>query len=168
MTNMKALMERRAELQQQMDNLVSTADIEKRAMSDEEAAQFDAAEKEIRAIDDTISREERARRIEKKTIPTDAEERAEAEEKAFADYVMGKVSELRAGEQNMDMANNGAIIPTTMKEQAAVTHKVTIRYNPSVNADMRIKYGDRLFDILHIIDTWEQHREMVLLCKELI
>lgn len=123
MTNMKALMERRAELQQQMDNLVSTADIEKRAMSDEEAAQFDAAEKEIRAIDDTISREERARRIEKKTIPTDAEERAEAEEKAFADYVMGKVSELRAGEQNMDMANNGAIIPTTIANRIIKTVK---------------------------------------------
>lgn len=63
---------------------------------------------------------------------------------------------------------SGRDFMAAMKEQAAVTHKVTIRYNPSVNADMRIKYGDRLFDILHIIDTWEQHREMVLLCKELI
>ena len=54
------------------------------------------------------------------------------------------------------------------QEQAEITHKVTIRYNLSINTAMRIKYGERVFDILHIIDTWERHREMVLLCKELI
>lgn len=60
MTNLKALMEKRAELQQRMEALVSTADTETRAMTDEETAQFDAAEKEIRAIDETVEREERA------------------------------------------------------------------------------------------------------------
>lgn len=55
-----------------------------------------------------------------------------------------------------------------MKEQAEITHKVTIRYNPAVKASMRIKFGARLFRILHIIDTWEQHREMTLICKEMI
>ena len=114
MTNLKALMEKRAELQQRMDALVSTADTETRAMTDEETAQFDAAEKEIRAIDETVEREERARRMERKPVPAEAENRAAAEERAFADYVLGKVSELRAGEQNVDMANNGAIIPTTI------------------------------------------------------
>lgn len=114
MTNLKALMEKRAELQQRMEALVSTADTETRAMTDEETAQFDAAEKEIRAIDETVEREERARRTERKPIPADAENRAAEEERAFADYVMGKVSELRAGEQNVDMTNNGAIIPTTI------------------------------------------------------
>lgn len=114
MTNLKALMEKRAELQQRMDALVSTADTETRAMTDEETAQFDAAEKEIRAIDETVEREERARRMERKPVPAEAENRAAAEERAFADYVLGKTSELRAGEQNVDMANNGAIIPTTI------------------------------------------------------
>lgn len=114
MTNLKALLEKRAEQQQIMDDLVSKADMETRAMTEEEAAQFDAAEAEIRAIDETIAREERARKVEKKPAPTDAEERAAAEEQEFADYVMGRVSEMRAGEQNMTMANNGAIIPTTI------------------------------------------------------
>ena len=114
MKNMKALMERRAELQQTMDQLVSAADTETRAMTEEETAQFDAAESEIRAIDETIEREERARKIENKPAATDTEERAEAEERAFADYILGKASELRAGEQNMTMANNGAIIPVTI------------------------------------------------------
>lgn len=114
MKNLKALLEKRAEYQQTMDNLVNTADTENRAMTEEEVAQFDAAEKELRAIDETIAREERARSITKKTAPTTEEERAAEEEKEFADYVMGKISEMRAGEQNMTMANNGAIIPTSI------------------------------------------------------
>lgn len=117
MKNLKALMEKRAELQQKMDDLVSTADTETRAMTEEETAAFDEAEKEIRAIDETIAREERARGIESKPLPSSAEERAAEEEKAFADYVMGKVTEMRAGEQNVDMANNGAIIPTTIADR---------------------------------------------------
>ena len=57
MTNLKALLEKRAELQQKMDDLVHTADMETRAMTAEEAAEFDAAEQEIRAIDETVARE---------------------------------------------------------------------------------------------------------------
>lgn len=43
MTNLKALMERREELRQNMETLVNTADTECRAMTEEETAQFDAA-----------------------------------------------------------------------------------------------------------------------------
>lgn len=114
MKNLKALLEKRAEYQQTMDSLVNTADTENRAMTEEEVAQFDAAEKELRAIDETIAREERARSITKKTAPTTEEERAAAEEQEFADYVMGKIGEMRAGEQNVTMANNSAIIPTSI------------------------------------------------------
>ena len=114
MTNLKALLEKRADYQQTMDNLVSTADIETRAMTEEEVAQFDAAESAIRAIDDTIAREERARSMNRPPEASGVENRAAEEEQAFADYVLGRVSEMRAGEQNMTMGNNGAIIPTTI------------------------------------------------------
>lgn len=117
MTNLKALMERREELRQNMETLVSTADTECRAMTEEEAAQFDAAENELRAIDATIEREERARSAANTPAPTAAEERAAAEESAFVDYVLGRASELRAGEQNLTMANNGAIIPTSIADR---------------------------------------------------
>ena len=92
-------------------------------MSDEETQSFDALEKEIRAIDATLERMNTARGIKDAApAPTPApnsadptvEERAAADEKQFADYVMGRVTELRAGEQNMTMSNNGAIIPTTI------------------------------------------------------
>jgi HK97 family phage major capsid protein len=111
--NLKALMEKREELQGVMDALVSTADTEERAMTEEETTRFDEAEKEIRAIDKTIARADRVRKLEK------PEHRAEgntedAEERAFANYVLGRASELRAGEQNMTMSNNGAIIPTSI------------------------------------------------------
>ena len=117
MTNLKALMERREELRQNMETLVNTADTECRAMTEEETAQFDAAESEIRAIDATIEREERTRGVSNLPAPTDAEERAAAEESTFVDYVLGRASELRAGEQNMTMANNGAIIPTSIADR---------------------------------------------------
>lgn len=114
MNNLKALMEKRDELKKDMENLVGKADAEARAMSDEETAAFDAAEQEIRAIDETIARQERASRLDSRSIPTAAEERAAEEEQVFADYILGRVSEMRAGEQNVTMANNGAIIPTTI------------------------------------------------------
>lgn len=117
MTNLKALMERREELRQNMETLVNTADTECRAMTEEETAQFDAAESEIRAIDATIEREERTRGVSNLPAPTAAEERAAAEESAFVDYVLGRASELRAGEQNLTMANNGAIIPTSIADR---------------------------------------------------
>lgn len=54
------------------------------------------------------------------------------------------------------------------KEHSQLTHKVTIRYNKAVKPHMRLKLGDRIFDILHIIDPWEMHQEMTLMCRELV
>ena len=82
-------------------------------MSAEEISAFDAAEEEIRSIDETLDREERARCAARESERRD-DTGAEAEERAFADYVLGRAAELRTGEQNMTMGNNGAIIPTTI------------------------------------------------------
>lgn len=111
--NRKALMEKREELQGVMDALVSTADTEERAMTEEETTRFDEAEKEIRAIDETIARADRVRKLENPE-PSAEGNTEDAEERAFANYVLGRASELRAGEQNMTMSNNGAIIPTSI------------------------------------------------------
>ena len=111
---LKALIEKREELQSKMDGLVTKADTEERALTEEEVAEFDAAEAEIRAIDETISRMERAAAIETKAAPSGTEERAVAEEKEFADFVMGKITEMRADGQNITMDANGAIIPTSI------------------------------------------------------
>jgi len=85
-------------------------------MSEEERASFDALEKDIKDIDETIAREERARGLElpAPSAAPQPEDRAEAEEKAFVDFVLGYTNELRAGEQNVTMANNAPIIPTSI------------------------------------------------------
>ena len=119
MKNLKKLMERRAELKKQLDDLVAKADAEERAMSEDETKEFDAAEKEIKEIDATLAREERARGITEVQQPTEThemtqEERAAADEKAFADFIMNRVTENRAGEIQLTQGNNGAIVPTTI------------------------------------------------------
>lgn len=113
MKNLKKLMEQRAELHERMKNLLDTADNEERAITAEEQTQFDELEQQIKDIDATINAEMRARGI------TDTQPAAgsaeEQEERAFADYILGRASEMRAGEQNMTMGNNaGAIVPTTI------------------------------------------------------
>ena len=119
MKNLKKLMERREELKKKLAELVDAADNEERAMTEEETKDFDAAEKEIKEIDATIAREERARNIPTVQQPTEnhemtQEERAAADEKAFADFIMNRVTENRAGEIQLTQGNNGAIVPTTI------------------------------------------------------
>ena len=135
--NRKALKERRDELQRQIDGMLATAQAENRAMTEEETAAFDAAEAEMHSIDATLDREERARALEREPgAGSQPEDRAAADEQMFADYVLGIVSEQRAGEQNMTMGNNGAIIPTTIanriikavKDRCPILSRATI-YN---------------------------------------
>lgn len=116
---LKALTEKRAALVQQMHDLVSTADTENRALSAEEAAAFDAAEKEVKELDDTIAREERARKLSPapagrtpaQNAPQDDTAR---EERAFADYVLSRATEQRAGEIQLTQGNNGVIVPVSI------------------------------------------------------
>ena len=119
MKNLKKLMERREELKKKLAELVDAADNEERAMTEDETKDFDAAEKEIKEIDATIAREERARNIPAAQQPTEnhemtQEERAAADEKVFADFIMNRVTENRAGEIQLTQGNNGAIVPTTI------------------------------------------------------
>lgn len=120
MKNLKALLEQRDELRAQLEEIVGKADTETRAMSDDESTKFDAIEKQIKDIDGTIAREERTRGMEEKKIKEDIkpQESIEAiEERAFTNYIKrecGLSVENRAGEQNLDMTNNGAVIPTTI------------------------------------------------------
>lgn len=117
--NLKALEEKRAELQARMVELATITEgadgVEARALGDEERAEFEKLENEIRAIDDSIAIAEKARKVmNAQPARTETEDRAEAEERAFVDYIMGRTTELRSGEQNMSMGNNGAIIPTSI------------------------------------------------------
>lgn len=112
---MKKLYEKRATLKSQLQALIDGAKVEERALTDDETADFDRIEAEIKALDRTIEAEERARNISD-VVPqnTDNSDIEAVEERAFADYILGRTTELRAGEQNVTMGNNGAVIPTTI------------------------------------------------------
>ncbi|MCJ8008116.1 phage head closure protein [Lederbergia wuyishanensis] len=50
-----------------------------------------------------------------------------------------------------------------------VTHKINMRYVPGITSDMRIKYGERTFELSSPpINFQEKNILLQLLCKELI
>ena len=137
MKNLKALKEQRAALHATLNTLIDKADQEQRAMSEEERADFEKIEAEIKDIDATIECEKRARGIVENPIEkTEQVSKEQAEERAFVDYVMGRASEMRATGDKLEYANNGAIIPTTIanriikevKDRCPILQRATI-YN---------------------------------------
>lgn len=115
---LKKLYEQRAALVDEMNALLNGAKMEERAMSEEENTKFSDIEKKIAGIDATIAAEERAEQIKKSAKkPVENETVEQIEERAFGNYIKeqaGLPVENRAGEQNMTMGNNGAVIPTTI------------------------------------------------------
>lgn len=69
----------------------------------------------------------------------------------------------------------GAVEPLSGREywQAQQTAsetsiRVRVRYLAGVVPTMRVLYGSRVFEILSIVDQEERHRELQLMCRELI
>lgn len=119
--NLKSLQEQRTEIVQEMKELANAAEVEQRALTEEEDNRFSDLDDKIRAIDATIERLERARDLKLNVISDNRKDelkKDEAEERAFEFYIRrtcgGETVEERAGEQNLTMGNNGAIIPTTI------------------------------------------------------
>lgn len=115
--NLKGLEEKRNDLKSQMSSLLDTAKAEERAMNENEVAEFDKLEQEIKNIDATIEREEKVNNMEEREIKVEERELTveERDSKLFVDYVRG-VLENRA-DANLTTGNNGAIIPTTIAQK---------------------------------------------------
>ena len=116
--NLKALAEQRAALLAEMEAISETAKAETRAYSEEELSRAEELEAQIRAIDATYKAEE-ARAVlaaSPKAVPVDGDitptDKTEAEERAFAQYIVDSKAEFRAGE--LTMSANGAVIPTSI------------------------------------------------------
>lgn len=125
MNRIKKLLEARTKALEALKAIQLKAETEERAYSEDEQKEFARLEKEISDIDVTIDAEERAANIRTiDAVKTEAQPSQDIlEERAFEAYVMGRVSELRAGEQNITMGNNGAIIPVTIANR--IIKKVT-------------------------------------------
>ena len=114
---LKYLMEQRAEKQDKMQEILNNAKSEKRAMTEEEISKFNDLKKNIDEIDVTIRAEEDVRKTEldeskKEQDEKQSESKEQAEQRAFANFIRGIKTENRAN--NLDLGNNGAIIPQTI------------------------------------------------------
>ena len=149
--NLKKLMEQRAQLKAELDGILETVKTEERAMTDEENTKFEELEGKIKNLDRTIKAEERARDLslnvvdDKKKEELRAEEIAEQEERAFANYIRGVVSEERA--ENLTAGDNGAVIPSTIANKIiekvydiCPIYQLATRYN--VGGTLSIPYYD--------------------------
>ena len=108
--NLKALEEKRFDLQTQMEGIITSAKAEKRSLTSEEESEFTKIENEIREIDEKIESEEH-----KMSVNTENREIEQRESKQFVDYIRGAI-ENRA-EANLDMGSNGAVIPKTIAKK---------------------------------------------------
>lgn len=114
---MKYLIEKRNQLVDEINAIFVQAETEKRALSEEEQGVFDTKTAELKALDKTIEAKTEARSLSMMDDPTPktpeqkVEERSaeEVEERAFETLIR----ENRA-DANMEKADNGAVIPTTI------------------------------------------------------
>lgn len=144
---LKALIEKRNAKVTEMQAILNKAKTEERAMTEEEVAKFNALEKEIKDLDTTIEAEKRANNytITEGSKNKGTEERAEAEERAFANYIRG-IAEERA-DVNMAVGDNGAVIPASIANKIikkvydiCPIYQLATRYN--VGGTLTIPYYD--------------------------
>lgn len=128
--DLKTLKEQRAELVGQMKELAEKVQKEERAMTEEEDTQFGDLDEKVKAIDSTIMKLERARDLKLNVVSKEKKEELkveEQEERAFDRYIRtvcaGESYQERAGEQNITMGNNGAVIPETIANRIITTVK---------------------------------------------
>lgn len=147
--DLKSLTEQRAELVQQMKDLTATAETEKRAFSQEEDQQFNDLDQQVKALDSTIEKLERARDLKLNTVTTEKHEelkKEELEERAFAAYIRGETLKERA-DVNLTVGNNGAVIPSSIAQKIikkvydiCPIYQLATRYN--VGGTLSIPYYD--------------------------
>lgn len=135
---MKFLIEKRNSIVEEINNLFTAAETEKRALTEDEQSTFEAKTAELKALDKTIEAKREARALtmmddETPKTPEKKEEKRsteELEERAFETYLR----EQRDGE--MTKGANGAVIPTTIAnriidtvKQVAPIYALTTKFN---------------------------------------
>ena len=54
----------------------------------------------------------------------------------------------------------------SMQPAMTITHRINMRYRSTVQPEWRIKFGERYFDIVSMINPEERNEWLYLLCKE--
>lgn len=122
--NLKAMIEKRNSLVEEVNAMFAKAEIEVRGLNEEENAKYDELTKEIRSLDETM--EKMKQQFNTTEVPEDekrsadpipAEPTEKVEERAFEQLIR----ENRAGE--MAKSANGAVIPETIANRILDTVK---------------------------------------------
>lgn len=160
---LKSLIEKRNSIVEEINNLFKVAETEKRALTDDEQATFDAKNAELKALDRTIESAREARSLtvmddETPKTPEEKEEKRsveETEKRMFETYLR----EQRTGEMNK--GDNGAVIPTTIAnriidtvKQIAPIYALTTKFNvkgklqfPVASGSITTGYQEEFTDI---------------------
>lgn len=117
MKNLKALIEKRAEIIKKMEALTKKAETEVRALTEEENIEFENLKKQVEELNQTIKSIKAIEDMKNKDSSTyqnqgTQETVEQKEERAFKNFLTGKITEQRAGE--MTFTDNGAVIPKTI------------------------------------------------------
>lgn len=147
--DLKGLTEQRAELVQQMKDLTKTAETEQRAFSQEEDEKFEELDKQVKALDSTIEKLERARDLKLNVTSQKRHEeltQEQMEERAFAAYIRGETLQERA-DVNLTTGENGAVIPSSIAQKIikkvvdiCPIYSMATRYN--IGGTLSIPYYD--------------------------
>ena len=169
---LKKLMEQRAKLMEQMEELTQNAELETRAFNEDEEKSFDDLKNQIEAIDRTLANLEQQRAltnvVEAKEEPGEPEQKETVEEmeiRAFASIIRQKNDpKLRA---NMTYTDNTAVIPKTiinkiidrvkdisplfgMAERYSIKGTVSIPYVDSANDNIAVAYATEFTDLTSV------------------
>lgn len=122
--NLKALIEKRNALVEEINKMFETAEKEVRALTEDEQSTFEAKTAELKALDKTIAGAKEARSLEEVDAPQEERKAVEADEKVEdveARAFETLIRENRTGE--MAKSDNGAVIPTTIANRILDTVK---------------------------------------------
>lgn len=155
--NLKELAEQRNSLMAELDGISKAAKAETRAYTEEELSKAEELTQKIKAIDATYRAEEERAILSasSKAVPVDgavsSDEGAQAEERAFVEYIRDtKTAELRSDE-NLTKSANGAIIPTSIVnkiiskvKEISPLYAMATKYN--IGGTISIPYYDESTD----------------------
>lgn len=166
MNNIKALTETRAEKMEKLQTMYAKLEAEQRAVTEEEEKEISAIQEEIEKIDKTIEileslKEKLVATNEKKEVIVEDKEDG-AEERAFADFLRGVVTEERA--DNLTYGDNGAVVPTTIADKIIkkvfeispilekstrynVVGNIEIPYYPADAKDITVAYATEFVEL---------------------
>ena len=112
--NEKELVETRNAKVAQMENILNTAKVENRAVTDEENAKFENLEKEVKNIDRTIALNERMQNVSLREVPKTEVAMAEMTNEEKDAKVFENMIRNYKNETFTTKADGGATIPTTI------------------------------------------------------